>query len=149
MHEICQQYFKYLKFVFGPPCPRKECPGASFHVENIQQPCESSSSESEESSQSSDDVGSGTEGKLGAKVVGATATSNQTERRRHVIPMNPDSFGPPYWCQTFDISEYLKHWDPASSEEVRLLFKHFHFLNSPNTFFNDVCYFIFRPESPV
>ena len=124
VYEICQQYFKYLKFVFGPPCPRKECPGATFHAENIQQPCESSSSESEESSQSSDDGGSGTEGKLSSEVVGATATSNQTELRRHVIHMNPDSFDPPYWCQEFDLSELLKDWDPSSSEEVRLLFKH-------------------------
>lgn len=112
-----------MKFVFGPPCPRKECPGAAFHVNNVQQPCESSSSEGEESSQSSDDVGLSTEGKLSTKAVGATAASTQTERRRHVIPMNPDSFDPPYWCQEDDISEYLKYWDPASSEEVRLLFK--------------------------
>ena len=124
VYEICQQYFKYLKFVFGPPCPRKECPGATFHAENIQQPYESSSSESEESSHSSDDVGSGTERKLSSIVVGATATSNQTELRRHVIPMNPDSFDPPYWCQEVDLSEHLKDWDPSSSEEVRLLFKH-------------------------
>ena len=120
VYEICQQYFKYLKFVFGPPCPREDCPGATFHAENIQQPCDSSSSESEGSSQSSDDGGSGTEG----KVVGATAASNQTGKRRHVIHMNPDSYDPPYWCQEVDLSECLKEWDPTTVEEVRLLLKH-------------------------
>ena len=118
VYEICQQYFKYLKFVFGPPCPREDCPGATFHAKNIQQPCESSSSESEGSS--SDDGGSGTE----EKVAGATAAPNQTEKRRHVIHMNPASFDPPYWCEQLDVSEYLKEWDPTSVEEVRLLFKH-------------------------
>jgi hypothetical protein len=118
--EICQQYFKYLKFVFGPPCPRENCPGATFHVENIQRPCESSSSESEGNSQSSDDSESGTEDDANQKVIGATA-ANQNERRRHVIPINLDSFDPPYWCQEVDLSQNLKDWDPTLvTDEVRV-----------------------------
>jgi hypothetical protein len=115
--EICQQYFKYLKFVFGPPCPRENCPGAVFHVENIQRPCESSS-ESEENSQSSDDAEADKEEDTSEKEVGATA-ANENERRCHVIPMNLDSFDPPYWCREVDLSEDLKDWDPTASDEVR------------------------------
>ena len=120
--EICQQYFKYLKFVFGPPCPREDCPGATFHVECIQRPCESSSSEEDGNSEPSDDGETESKEDVMEKkeVVGATS-ANQNERRRHVIPMNLDSFDPPYWCREVDLSQNLKNWDPSLTitDEVR------------------------------
>ena len=119
--DICQQYFKYLKFIFGPPCPREDCPGATFHVEKIQQACESSSSEGEGSSDSSEDTECSEAGP-NEDVVGST-TVDENERRCHVIPMNLDSFEGPYWCREINVSEDLKDWDPASTaaEEVCLL----------------------------
>ena len=98
--------------MFGPRCPHKDCPGATFHADSIQQPCESSSSEEDENSQSSDDADSSTKDDVKEKLV-ATTSANKTDRRCHVIPMNLCSFDPPYWCREVDLSHDLKNWDPT------------------------------------
>lgn len=116
--EICQQNFKFLKFICGPPCPRKDCPGASFDAEVIQRPCESSSSGSSDSSE--DDVESKD---MEEKVSKAQShnNENETRRRRHIIPIIPNSFDPPYWCQEVELeNDDLMHWNPADAQfEVR------------------------------
>jgi hypothetical protein len=110
--EICRQYFKFVKFICGPPCPNEACLGAIFHAEDIQRPCESSSSESEKSGD--DDVGSGHQ----EKATGENKRGDQTEQRSHVISVDPDTFDPPYWCRAFDVTEFLNDWNPESIAQV-------------------------------
>ncbi|CAB4022947.1 Leucine-rich repeat serine threonine- kinase 2 [Paramuricea clavata] len=100
--EICWQYFKFLKFICGPPCPYKGCLGATFNVDDIQRPCESSSSGSEKSSESDDDDTPFRE------------RGNLIERRYHIISIDPDTFDPPYWCRAVDLTKFLNAWNPES-----------------------------------
>ena len=115
VNEICRQYFKFLKFICGPPCPNVCCPGAAFNADDIQRPCESSSSESERSSESGDDSG---ESSRQDEVAGENKRGNETNRRRHVISVDPDTFDPPYWCKTVDVTEFLIDWNPESIVQV-------------------------------
>ena len=117
--EICQQYFKFLKFVCGPPCPNETCPGAICNAGDGQRPCEFSSSESEKSSDSGDDEAEcanqdNTDGKC--------KLGNLTVRRCHVIHMDPDTFDSPYWCGAVDLTGFLRNWDPESLVQVFYFF---------------------------
>ncbi|XP_028415846.1 uncharacterized protein LOC114539418 [Dendronephthya gigantea] len=106
--EICRQYFKFLKFICGPPCPHKDCPGATFNADDLQRPCESSSSGSEKSSESGEDeAGSSTQNRA---VTSSKCGDN--EKRIHVISVDPESYHPPYWCRSVDLSKLLSHWNP-------------------------------------
>ena len=107
MNDICQQYFKFLKFIYGPPCPRKECPGAEFHADDIQRPCESSSSGSDSSEEEE----------------GEQLTQSPSNERCHIIRMNYCSFDPPYWCSRVEIEENaLKDWNSSTiADEVRVV----------------------------
>jgi hypothetical protein len=123
--EICQQYFKFLKFICGPPCPNEACLGAKFNADQVQRPCESSSSESEKSSDSGDGDGDG-DGDANFhnqdQVNGKSKDCNPPESRRHVISINPDSFDPPYWCRAVDVTESLNDWNPEYIAQVLKFF---------------------------
>ncbi|XP_028390620.1 uncharacterized protein LOC114515542 isoform X2 [Dendronephthya gigantea] len=141
VYEISQQYFKYLKFAFGPPCPREDCPGATFHYESIQRPCESGfeSGDDAAGSQSSDDESDEKTDVI--PEVNDFPVDRQNERRCHVIHLNLDSFDPPYWCQEVDISEDLKKWDPTivalDEDENECVSSQEKEINAPN--FYQVC----------
>ena len=116
VREICRQYFKYLKFICGPPCPIEDCPGAKFHADDLQRPYESCSSESEKSCESGEDdsKGSGQD-----EADGNNESVRKTEKRSHVISVDPDLFDPPYWCRVRDLTELLNDWNPHSVIQVR------------------------------
>jgi hypothetical protein len=116
--EVCRQYFKFSKFRSGPPCPNEACLGATCNASGIQRPCESSSSESEKSSESGDDDKESSH-QFQYPVAEDHEAVNQSERRSHVIWIDPDTFDPPYWCRAIDITAFLNDWNPESVQVLK------------------------------
>ena len=93
MTDICQQHFKFLKFVLGPACPNPQCPGSSADGKAL--PVSSSSEDSD-----CEDAGI------------STANSANNEERRHVICVEPTLFTKPLWCNSTPVHEFeeIKQW---------------------------------------
>ena len=122
--DICRQYFKFLRFSCGPPCPHEACPGAEFNEEEIQRPYDTSSSEGEKDSDSEDDDDDESSN-CDACAQDVRAPKNnavwQPNLRTHVIAMDPAAFDPPYWCKAKDLTSLLIDWHPSCGIQVCLV----------------------------
>ena len=101
MADICKEYFRFMKFTSGPPCPNPSCPGASIDGKVLESDSSSESSCEEE------------EEEIEIKRDSREETrKSQNRKRQHVVQIYPQAPMTPLWCNRTPLEHFeeVREW---------------------------------------
>ena len=106
MEEICKEYFRFMKYTSGPPCPNPSCPGASADGRVLE------SDSSEESCFEDEEEEEADTNAHDRKEV----FREPTDKRQHVVQINTQSPSTPLWCNHTPLQDFeeIRQWCEVS-----------------------------------